>query len=76
MNSLQFVLRLRQRMATLSISQKQLVVKSLQVEVSLFETTYIFPFLGGVPWLKKNLRPVLGEIPKFYGNLLSFFYPL
>ena len=31
----------------------------------LFEKAYMLPFPGGVPRLKKNLRPVLGEMPEF-----------
>ena len=51
-------------------------MKSLQVVVSLFETTYILPCPGVVPWLKKKLRPTLGETPEFWGKLVIFFLPL
>ena len=53
----------------------QFVVKYLKVVVSLFEIAYILPFPGGMPWLKKKLRPVLGETPEFWRNLLLFFLP-
>ena len=51
-------------MARLLNSHKHLVVKFLQVEVSLFETAYILPYPGGIPWLRKKLTPVLGETPE------------
>ena len=43
--------------------------------VSLFETTYILPFPGRIPWLRKKLRPVLGEMPEFWGKLVIFLLP-
>ena len=51
-------------------------MQSMQVVVSLFETTYILPFPGGMPWLKKKLRPVLGETQECWRNLIFFFLPL
>ena len=50
-------------------------MKYLQVVVSLFETAYILPFPGGIPWLKKKLRPVLGETSEFWGKLVIFLLP-
>ena len=29
-----------------------------------------------MPWLKKKLRPVLGEMPEFWGKLVNFLQPL
>ena len=49
-------------------------MKSLQVDVSLFETAYMLSFPGGVPWLKKKLRPVLGKTPESWGNLIYFLF--
>ena len=63
------------RWQVFSISQRQFVVKSLQVVVSLFETTYILSFPGRMPWLKKKLRPILGELPEFWGKLVIFLLP-
>ena len=38
---------------------KKFVVKSLRMEVSLFEIACMLPFSGETSWLKKKLRPVL-----------------